>query len=96
MNVLNVIHLEVMLIEIIFTENARFTAFSYLCRRTSVAAATRPRQDLMPRQQQKDRKQDYRRWKDKNPRIVSGLKAHGSELASMRKSPRKDHAGKPP
>ena len=70
--------------------------FSYLCRRTNAVAETRPRQDLMPRQQQKDRKQDYRRWKDKNPRDVSELKAHGSELASMKKSPTKGHAGKPP
>ena len=96
MHVLNVIYLEVMLIEIIFTEKARFTAFSYLCRRTIAAVATRPRQNMMPRQQQKDRKQDCRRWKDKNPRDMSRLKAHESELASMRKSPRKDHAGKPP
>ena len=29
----NVIYLEVMLIEIIFTEKASFTAFLYLCRR---------------------------------------------------------------
>ena len=96
MHELNVIYLEVKLIKIIFTEKARFTAFLYLCRRTSAAVATRPRQDLMPRKQQKDKKQDCRRWKDKNPRDVSGLKAHESELASMRKSPRKDHAGKPP
>ena len=33
MHVLNVIYLEVMLIKIIFTEKASFTAFLYLCRR---------------------------------------------------------------
>ena len=50
----------------------------------------------MLRQQQKDRKQDYRRWKDKNPRNVSGLEAHESELASTRKSPKEDYAKKNP
>ena len=49
----------------------------------------------MPRQQQEDRKQSDRRWKDKNPRNVSGLEAHDSELASARKNPKEDHAGKP-
>ena len=96
MHVLNVIYLEVKLIELIFTEKASFKAFLYLCRRTSAAAATWPRQDLMPRQQLRARKQDCRRWKDKNPRNVSALKDHGSELASIRKSPKEDHAGKPP
>ena len=89
MHVLNVIYLEVMHIKIIFTEKARFTAFSYLCRRTSAAAATRPRQQL------RARKQDCRRLEEKNPRDVSGHEAYGSELAIMRKSPRQGHAGKP-
>ena len=56
MHILNVIYLEVMLIKMIFTEKASFTAFFYICAgNTIAAAATWPRQDLMPRQQPKDK-----------------------------------------